>query len=124
MAGDDPAQHDLLVASALAQASALAMGEENPDPHRAFPGDRPSTMIVLDQLDPAALGALIALFEHKVFCQGVLWGINSLDQFGVELGKRLTDTMLPLIADGDRVPGIAADQATRDLAAAIRSLRD
>lgn len=57
--------------------------------HRTFPGDRPSTTIVYDRLDPYALGRLIALFEHKVFVQGAIWGVNSYDQWGVELGKDL-----------------------------------
>ena len=119
--GDSPAQHDLLLASALAQASALAFGDAGTDPHRTCPGDRPSSVILLEQLDPAALGALIALYEHKVFCQGVLWGINSFDQFGVELGKRLTDRLLPLVTQADAA--VDADPATQDLATAIRARR-
>jgi glucose-6-phosphate isomerase len=59
------------------------------DPHRDCPGNRPSTTIVLPELDAASLGALIALYEHKVFVQGVVWGINSFDQYGVELGKEI-----------------------------------
>ena len=58
-------------------------------PHRTFPGDRPSNTLVADRLEPAALGALIALYEHKVFAQGVIWDVNSFDQWGVELGKVL-----------------------------------
>lgn len=58
-------------------------------PHRTFPGNRPSNMIVMDELTPATLGALIALYEHKVFVQGAIWGLNSFDQWGVELGKVL-----------------------------------
>jgi len=62
--------------------------------HRTFPGDRPSTTIVYDRLDPYALGRLIALFEHKVFVQGAIWGVNSYDQWGVELGKNLANQIL------------------------------
>ena len=58
-------------------------------PHRTFPGDRPTNTLVADRLDPATLGALIALYEHKVFVQGAIWGVNSFDQWGVELGKVL-----------------------------------
>ena len=61
-------------------------------PHRVFPGNRPSNTIVLQRLDPCSLGALIALYEHKVFVQGAIWNINSFDQWGVELGKQLAST--------------------------------
>ena len=113
----DPAQHQMLAASALAQSSALAFGEENADPNRSFPGDRPSTTILIERLAPRALGALLALYEHKVFVQGVIWGINSFDQFGVELGKRLTGEVLPLL----RGEGGTADGSTVGLVKAIRS---
>ncbi len=83
--------HETLAASALAQARALAFGDPDAsDPHRGFPGDRPSTTILYRRLDPETLGRLIALWEHKIFVQGVIWGINAFDQFGVELGKRMT----------------------------------
>ena len=88
----DPAAQTKLLANAIAQAEALMVGRpaaETPDAQRAFPGDRPSSFILLDQLDPERLGALIALYEHKVFVEGVIWGINSFDQWGVELGKTL-----------------------------------
>lgn len=82
--------HDILVANCFAQSEALMNGWCNADaPHRNFDGNRPTTTICLDTLDPASLGALIALYEHKVFVQGVVWGINSFDQWGVEFGKRL-----------------------------------
>ena len=81
----------------LAQSEALAFGTDGGgDPHRTCPGNRPSTTILLEKLDPFHLGMLIALYEHKVFVQGVIWGINSFDQFGVELGKQLAD---PLVRD-------------------------
>ena len=64
------------------------------EPHRNFPGDRPSSFILMDRLTPKTLGALIALYEHKVFVEGVLWDINSFDQWGVELGKTLATAVL------------------------------
>ncbi|MFT3813917.1 MAG: glucose-6-phosphate isomerase [Acidovorax sp.] len=82
--------HDILVANCFAQAEALMNGAPSAtEPHRHFEGNRPTTTICLDRLDPASLGALIALYEHKVFVQGVVWDINSFDQWGVELGKKL-----------------------------------
>jgi len=89
-AGDtlDPAHHQTLLVNCFAQGAALMQGRENPaDPARAYPGNRPSTTILLDALTPQALGALIAFYEHRTFTNGVLMGINSFDQFGVELGK-------------------------------------
>jgi glucose-6-phosphate isomerase len=98
----DAEQHRLLASNALAQAAALAFGDPDArDPHRKFPGNRPSTMIVYDRLDPQTLGRLIALYEHKVFVQGVIWGINSFDQFGVELGKVLAKDLAPRMDSGD-----------------------
>jgi glucose-6-phosphate isomerase len=90
----------VLMANMFAQTEALAFGKTleevlaegvTPElaPHRTFPGDRPSTTIVADQLTPTVLGQLVALYEHKVFTQGAVWGINSFDQWGVELGKVL-----------------------------------
>ena len=105
-------QHDLLVANLLAQGEALAFGRTLDEvladgtpahqvPHRVFPGDRPSTTILAPQLTPSVLGQLIALYEHLVFVQGVLWGINSFDQWGVELGKVLATRIAPeLVGDG------------------------
>jgi glucose-6-phosphate isomerase len=69
--------------------------------HRTFPGNRPSTVLLLDQLNPRSLGALIALYEHRVFTSGAVWGINSFDQWGVELGKALASDLLPRLANGD-----------------------
>jgi glucose-6-phosphate isomerase len=112
--------HAKLLANGLAQAQALmlgkttaqALGEQAPtasralDPevmarHRTFPGNRPSTTLLLDRLSPASLGALIAMYEHRVFTSGALWGINSFDQWGVELGKALCSDLLPRLARGD-----------------------
>jgi glucose-6-phosphate isomerase len=69
--------------------------------HRTFPGNRPSTTLLLDMLTPRSLGALIALYEHRVFVSGALWGINSFDQWGVELGKALCSDLLPRLATGN-----------------------
>jgi glucose-6-phosphate isomerase len=92
--------HDLLMSNLFAQAEALAFGRENSaEPHRHFPGDRPSTLILADRLTPSVLGQLIALYEHIVFVQGVVWGINSFDQWGVELGKELANRITPELTD-------------------------
>jgi glucose-6-phosphate isomerase len=103
--------HDLLVANVFAQAEALAFGktaaevaaEGNPDwlvPHRTFPGNRPSNVLIADRLTPATLGALVALYEHSVFVQGAVWGVNSFDQWGVELGKALAGRIAPELSGG------------------------
>ena len=104
--GDVVDQHDKLMANMMAQAAALALGApsatDNPlalGEHRAFPGNRPSTTIVMNQLTPRTLGQLVALYEHKVFVQGCLWGVNSFDQWGVELGKILAGDVLRHMAD-------------------------
>jgi glucose-6-phosphate isomerase len=92
--------HDLLMSNLFAQAEALAFGRSNEaEPHRHFPGDRPSTMILADRLTPSVLGQLIALYEHIVFVQGAVWGINSFDQWGVELGKELANRITPELTD-------------------------
>lgn len=78
-----------LIANGLAQSAALLYGHADQDPHRAHPGDRPSNLLLLERLTPATLGALIALYEYKTFIQGILWRINSFDQYGVELGKKM-----------------------------------
>ncbi len=85
----DEAHHRQLLGNCLAQGAALMAGKGHEDPARAYPGDRPSTTILLDQLDPRTLGALIAFYEHRVFVNAVLLGINPFDQFGVELGKEM-----------------------------------
>ncbi len=96
-----PGHHAQLLANVLAQAQALMQGKEDAGGHRHFTGNRPSTFLLLDRLDPASLGALIALQEHRVFCSGALWGINSFDQWGVELGKVLAKDITPRLATGD-----------------------
>lgn len=87
-------QHQQFVANCLAQAQALMQGCEGRSAHDHMPGNKPSNMVLLNKLDPYALGQLLALYEHKVFVQGILWGINSFDQPGVELGKKLADKVL------------------------------
>ena len=87
--GWDEAHHRQLLVNCFAQGAALMAGKDDQDPHRHFPGDRPSTTILLDRLDAATLGALIAFYEHRVFANAVLLGINPFDQFGVELGKAM-----------------------------------
>jgi glucose-6-phosphate isomerase len=108
-------QQDMLVANALAQASVLAMGRTAeevaadgtpPDlvEHKVMPGNRPVTVITVERLTPFSLGSLIALYEHSVFVQGAIWGIDSFDQWGVELGKKVAMGIL-----GDLRAGSAAD---------------
>jgi len=96
-----PGHHEKLLANALAQAQALMVGKAGDDGHRHFPGNRPSTFLLLEALTPASLGALIALQEHRVFVSGSLWGINSFDQWGVELGKVLAKDLEARLASGD-----------------------
>ena len=102
---DFDGHHESLMANALAQSRALmigskASGDQLPG-HQDFPGNRPSTTLVLDALTPASLGALLALYEHRVFVAGVIWGINSFDQWGVELGKSLAKDLTPRFQTGD-----------------------
>jgi glucose-6-phosphate isomerase len=93
--------HEQLLANVLAQAQALMLGKVDEGGHRHFPGNRPSTMLLLDELTPQSLGALIALQEHRVFTSGSLWGINSFDQWGVELGKLLAADIALRLQSGD-----------------------
>jgi glucose-6-phosphate isomerase len=105
-----PGHHEQLLSNVLAQAQALMQGQDDGGGHRHFTGNRPSTFLLLDRLDPASLGALIALQEHRVFCSGALWGINSFDQWGVELGKALARDITPRLATGD-IGGLDASTA-------------
>ena len=107
---DLPGHHQKLLANALAQAQALMRGKPDAGGHRDFPGNRPSTFLLLEALTPASLGALIALQEHRVFVSGAIWGINSFDQWGVELGKMLARDIEPRLASGD-VAGLDASTA-------------
>ncbi len=93
--------HKALLANAIAQAQALMQGQVDAGGHKNFSGNRPSTFILLDALTPETLGALLALYEHRVFTSGVMWGINSFDQFGVELGKVLARDIEPRLASKD-----------------------
>jgi glucose-6-phosphate isomerase len=117
--------HDLLIANVFAQAEALAFGkrpeevraEGTPDwlvPHRTFEGNRPSNMLLLPRLTPAALGKLVALYEHSVFTQGTIWHIDSFDQWGVELGKVLAKRIIPELENKEE-PRLAHDSSTNNL---------
>ncbi len=103
--------HELLLANAIAQAQALMLGQQDPGGHRHFTGNRPSTFLLLDELTPASLGALIALQEHRVFVSGAIWGINSFDQWGVELGKVLARDIHTRILSGN-ADGLDASTAS------------
>jgi glucose-6-phosphate isomerase len=125
--------HDLLLANVLAQGEALAFGktaeevrqEGSPDwlvPHRTFEGNRPSNTLLLDRLTPAALGKLVALYEHSVFTQGTIWNIDSFDQWGVELGKVLAKRIVPELR-GDAAARSTHDSSTDTLLKRIASLK-
>ena len=108
----------LLLANAIAQAQALLRGQSDAGGHRRFTGNRPSTFFVLDALTPRSLGAFIAMYEHRVFTSGSIWGINSFDQFGVELGKVLAKDVALAISGGGDVEG--ADASTQALVQRLR----
>ncbi|MDQ3770706.1 MAG: glucose-6-phosphate isomerase [Actinomycetota bacterium] len=123
--------HDLLMANLFAQTQALAFGRTEEEvraersaetqlPHRVFEGNRPSNTLLLDELTPHALGSLIALYEHKVFTQGALWGINSFDQWGVELGKSLAQRIAPELS-ADNEPDLNHDSSTNAMIRHYRS---
>jgi len=125
--------HDILIANVLAQAEALAFGktadevkaEGTPDwlvPHRLFEGNRPSNILLLDKLTPAALGKLVALYEHSVFTQGVIWQIDSFDQWGVELGKQLAQRIIPQL-ESPTEPELAHDSSTNHLIRRYRKFK-
>jgi glucose-6-phosphate isomerase len=118
--GERLAHHEILLSHACAQSQALMEGIATPDMHRACPGDRASTTFVLPRLDAYHLGALLAIYEHKVFVQATVWGINAFDQFGVELGKTIAGQVLPAVR------GAAAElhPATRHLLGVIRKLAE
>jgi glucose-6-phosphate isomerase len=123
---DLPGHHTLLLANVLAQAQALMVGQSDPDTvgeaggegPRRFTGNRPSTFLLLDDLTPASLGALIALQEHRVFVSGAIWGINSFDQWGVELGKVLAKDVEARLASGNAA---GLDGSTAGLLAKLRA---
>ena len=131
-------QHELLISNCLAQSEALMLGRTLEEaaaqlssagldddeiarlaPHKVFPGDRPSLTLVYDELTPFALGRLIALYEHRVFVEGVIWGINSFDQWGVELGKELATALLPMVKG--EAESVTKDSSTKGLLAALQS---
>lgn len=135
-----PGHQDALLANCLAQSAALAFGRNAAEarsdlerqalpaaevdrllPHKIFPGNQPSTTILLANLAPRQFGALLALYEHKVFVQGVIWGINSFDQSGVELGKALATRFLPLLREG--AAGADLDASTRRLIGYLQTHR-
>jgi glucose-6-phosphate isomerase len=124
--------HDLLLANVFAQGEALAFGktpeevrsEDTPEwlvPHRSFPGNRPSSTLLLERLTPAALGKLVALYEHSVFTQGALWNINPFDQWGVELGKVLAQRIIPELESAE-APALSHDSSTNALIRRYRQL--
>jgi glucose-6-phosphate isomerase len=106
-----PAHRAKVYANALAQARALMVGKAASEPHRAFPGNRASTLMAIDALSPEALGALLAFYEHRTFAQAVFAGINPFDQFGVELGKEMANQLLPALEGGDAPEGVDASTA-------------
>ena len=125
--------HDLLIANVLAQGEALAFGKTAAElraegcaealiPHRTFEGNRPSNMLLLERLTPAALGKLIALYEHMVFVQGAIWDLNSFDQWGVELGKVLAARIVPELTP-THVPTLTHDSSTNALIRRYHQLR-
>jgi glucose-6-phosphate isomerase len=126
--------HDILLANVIAQSEALAFGktpeqvkaEGTPDwlvPHRVFEGNRPSNTILMDRLTPAALGKLVALYEHSVFTQGVIWNIDSFDQWGVELGKVLAQRIIPEL-EVKTVPKLDHDSSPNNLIRRCRNLKN
>ncbi|NLU74711.1 glucose-6-phosphate isomerase [Streptomyces sp. HNM0575] len=130
--GELAGQHDLLMANLFAQGQALAFGKtadevraegvaEEQVPHRTFPGNRPTTTILAEELTPSVLGQLVALYEHKVFVQGAVWDIDSFDQWGVELGKVLAKRLEPALTSGAGTEGL--DASTSSLVGRYRRLR-
>jgi glucose-6-phosphate isomerase len=126
--------HDMLIANVCAQTEALAFGKtaeqvkaegapEGLVPHRVFEGNRPSNTIFAEKLTPEVLGKLVALYEHSVFTQGVIWNIDSFDQWGVELGKALAQRIIPEIEDKDE-PKLAHDSSTYNLITYYRKSKD
>jgi len=127
-------QHDLLVANCLAQTKALAFGktveeiaaEGTPPelvPHKVMPGNRPSSTVLAPKLTPSVLGQLVALYEHTVFVEGTVWGIDSFDQWGVELGKVMAKELAPMLTDAAAPDLSAQDSSTASLVRRYRALR-
>src|SRR5207253_9939920 len=125
--------HDMLLANVFAQAEALAFGKNAQEvkadgtpewlvPHRVFEGNRPSNILLADRLTPEVLGKLVALYEQSVFTQGVIWNINSFDQWGVELGKALAQRIIPEL-EGPANPKLAHDSSTNNLIRRYRKMK-
>ncbi len=132
-ADGDGSMHDLLMSNFFAQTQVLAFGKTAEEiaaegtpaevvPHKVMPGNRPSTSILANRLTPSVLGQLIALYEHQVFTEGVVWGIDSFDQWGVELGKTQAKALLPVITD-DGSPAKQSDSSTDELVRRYREER-
>jgi glucose-6-phosphate isomerase len=120
--GGSQAQQDLAIANCLAQSEALMDGYLDTDSsHRVHPGNRPSNTILMKHLTPNTLGQLIALYEHKVFVEGVIWGVNSFDQYGVELGKRLAGDFLNIL--GGQPGSATSNESTNGLMAHVKNWR-
>jgi glucose-6-phosphate isomerase len=126
--------HDILSANVFAQAQALAFGKTEAEvraegtppavvPHRVMEGNRPSNVLLADTLTPRLLGTLVALYEHNVFTQGTIWGIDSFDQWGVELGKVLAAQITPELT-GAAEPELAHDSSTNTLIRRYRAMKD
>ena len=124
--------HDILLSNVIAQAEALMRGktpeelrdegvDESLIPYKTFTGNRPSNVLLINKITPKTFGALIAMYEHKVFVKGVLWNINSFDQFGVELGKQLAKKVLPEIQNKNQQ--LNHDSSTNALIEKIRQER-
>jgi glucose-6-phosphate isomerase len=125
--------HDILSSNVFAQALALAFGKTEEEvlaegtspevaPHRVMPGNRPTNVLLAEKLTPRLLGVLVALYEHSVFTQGTIWGIDSFDQWGVELGKVLAAAIIPEL-ESDAEPELAHDSSTNALIRRYRSLK-
>jgi glucose-6-phosphate isomerase len=128
--GASQGQQDLAIANCLAQAEAFALGQDAaavradlmraklPEakiaallPHKIHEGNRPLSLLMFEQLDPLTLGRIIALYEHKVFVESVVWGDNAFDQWGVELGKKLCEALIPLVQKPDSARGVSSSLA-------------
>ena len=135
-----PPHHDKLVANVLAQSEALMLGKTKDEvvaelkaqllskdqikalaPHKMFPGNRPSNTIMYPMLTPRVLGSLVALYEHKIFVQGIVWDIYRFEQWGVELGKQLAKALLPKVQGTEKAG--AHDSSTQGLLAAYHKMR-
>jgi glucose-6-phosphate isomerase len=131
---EDGDQHEQFTANCFAQSAVLAFGRTAEEvaadgtppalvPHKVMPGNRPSSTILATELSPSVLGQLVALYEHAVFVQGVVWGIDSFDQWGVELGKAMARRLSPALS-GENAPDLSEqDRSTASLVSQFRKLR-